>query len=107
MSYQKKSTPKTYSNSSVGDLLSGRKGLANPAVPALQRQADEEELQMKKSPVQLMEEEEPLQGKFEPVQREEAPEMEEEEPLQGKFEPVQREAAEEEDPMQLRVAVKP
>ncbi len=86
MSYQKKSATKTISNSSVGDLLSGPRGLSNPAVPALQRQADEEELQMKKSPVQL---------------------VEEEEPLQGKFEPVQREAVEEEDPMQLKAVVKP
>jgi hypothetical protein len=40
---------------------------------------------MKKSPAQLMEEEEPLQGKFETVQK-----VEEEEPLQGKFNTIQK-----------------
>ena len=48
--------------------------------PAAQRVEDEEMLQGKFDPAQRMEEEEPLQGKFAPVQR-----VEEEELLQGKF----------------------
>ena len=75
----------------------------------LQRVEDEELLQGKFETAQLMEEEEPLQGKFvaqrveeeEPLQGKFATAqlMEEEEPLQGKFEPLQR-AAEEEEPLQ-------
>ncbi|MEL6424851.1 MAG: DUF4157 domain-containing protein [Pseudomonadota bacterium] len=52
----------------------------------IQRAAmDEEPMQGKFDPVQRMDEEEPMQGKFDPVQR-----MDEEEPMQGKFAPVQR-----------------
>lgn len=75
----------------------------------LQRVEDEELLQGKFETAQLMEEEEPLQGKFvaqrveeeEPLQGKFATAqlMEEEEPIQGKFEPLQR-AAEEEEPLQ-------
>ncbi|HKJ03104.1 MAG TPA: DUF4157 domain-containing protein [Longimicrobiales bacterium] len=49
------------------------------------------------TPVQRVEEEEPLQGRFEAVQR-----VEEEEPLQGRFEAVQR--VEEEELLQGRMA---
>ncbi len=97
MAYQKNSTEKSSSkaNNSVGDSLSSKKGISFSAVPALQKAAAEEEepLQGKFEPVQKAEEEEPLQGKFEPVQK-----AEEEEPLQGKFETVQK--AEEEEPLQ-------
>ena len=60
---------------------------------AAQRVEDEELLQGRFDPAQRMEEEEMLQGKFNPAQR-----MEEEEPLQGKFAPVQR--VEEEEMLQ-------
>lgn len=67
--------------------------------------------------VQRMEEEEPMQGKFDTVQKMSAEEeepavaqgkfetaqragVEEEEPMQGKFEPIQRMGVEEEEPMQ-------
>jgi hypothetical protein len=59
----------------------------------LQRVEDEELLQGKFETAQLMEDEEPLQGKFAPAQL-----MEEEEPLQGKFETAQ--LAEEEELLQ-------
>ncbi|MES3019699.1 MAG: DUF4157 domain-containing protein [Bacteroidota bacterium] len=114
MSYLKSATGKTFKNSSSSsENLTSKQGISAPAVPALQRAADEEEVQMKKVPAQLMEEEEPLQGKFDPVQRagmeEEEPlqgkftaqlAAEEEEPLQGKFDPVQRAGMEEEEPLQ-------
>lgn len=54
---------------------------------------EEEPLQGKFEPIQKMEEEEPMQGKFETVQK---AGIEEEEPIQGKFETVQRYTAEEE-----------
>ena len=57
---------------------------AAQAMP-VQRVEEEEMLQGKFATAQRVEEEELLQGKFEPVQR-----AEEEELLQGKFEPVQR-----------------
>src|SRR5688500_6896466 len=112
MPYLTSNTEKTSkNNSSVGEDLASKRGISAPAVSALQRQEAEEELQMKKAPAQLMEEEEPLQGKFIPVQKmgteEEEPlqgkfttqlaSMEEEEPLQGKFDLVQRMGAEEEE----------
>ncbi|MES2328706.1 MAG: DUF4157 domain-containing protein [Bacteroidota bacterium] len=57
---------------------------------------EEEPMQGKFDPVQKMgEEEEPMQGKFDPVQKM----GEEEEPMQGKFDPVQK-MGEEEEPMQ-------
>lgn len=61
------------------------------------------------TPLQRMEEEEPLQGKFATVQRAEeellqgkfvAQRVEEEEPLQGKFQTAQLAGAEEEEPIQ-------
>jgi len=52
--------------------------------------------------LQRIEQAEPLQGKFETVQRQE---LEEEEPLQGKFETVQRAELEEEEPLQAKAAV--
>lgn len=105
MSYLKSSTEKKISNSSsVSEDLSLKNGISSVAVPALQRQAEEEELQMKSIPAQLMEEEEPLQGKFtaqleaeeEELQMKSDPAqlVEEEEPLQGKF-TAQLEAEEE------------
>lgn len=65
----------------------------------VQRMEEEEPLQGKFDTVQKMgaEEEEPMQGKFETVQK---AGVEEEEPMQGKFEPVQRMGVEEEEPMQ-------
>ncbi|MEG4301538.1 hypothetical protein, partial [Microcoleus sp. D3_18a_C4] len=52
-------------------------------------------------PVQRQEiEEEPMQGKLEPIQRTEG---EEEEPAQAKLEPVQRTEGEEEDPAQAKL----
>lgn len=80
---------------------------------AVQRMGEEEEpMQGKFEPVQKVEEEEPLQGKFDTVQKagmeEELPmqgkfetlqKVEEEEPLQGKFDTVQK-AGVEEEPMQ-------
>ena len=96
MSYLKSSTEKTKSNnSSVSEDLESKKGISAIAVPALQLQAEEEELQMKHEPAQLVEEEEALQGKFiaqlegdeEEMQMKNDPTqlVEEEEPLQGKF----------------------
>lgn len=127
MSYFKSASEKTSNNAgSVSEDLASKKGISAPAVPALQRAEEEEEVQMKKIPSQLMEEEEPLQGKFATAQLAEEEEeiqmkknpaqlveeedplqgkfataqlAEEEEPLQGKFSPVQK-AAEEEDPLQ-------
>ena len=94
MSYQKKKIQKKNSgSSSVSELVALRKGLSFPAIPALQRQGAEEPLQGKFDTVQKVEEEEPLQGKFETVQK-----VEEEEPLQGKFETIQK--VEEEEPLQ-------
>ena len=94
MSYQKNNNQKTNSGSnSVSESVALSKGLSFPAVPALQMQGAEVAIQMKKIPAQLMEEEEPLQGKFETIQK-----VEEEEPLQGKFETIQR--VEEEEPLQ-------
>ena len=110
MSYQRNNNQKTNSGSnSVSEAVALSKGLSFPAVPALQMQGAELAIQMKKIPAQLMEEEEPLQGKFEIVQKvqEEEPlqgkfntiqKVEEEEPLQGKFETVQK--VEEEEPLQ-------
>jgi Domain of unknown function (DUF4157) len=94
MSYQRNNNQKINSGSnSVSEAVALSKGLSFPAVPALQMQGAEVEIQKKKIPAQLMEEEEPLQGKFEAIQR-----VEEEEPLQGKFETIQR--VEEEEPLQ-------
>jgi len=77
--------------------------------PAVQREAalDEDELQMKKTPVGMVqrlspEEEEPLQGRFSVAQRETGIE-EDEEPLQGEFETAQRQGAEEEE-LQMKAA---
>uniref|UniRef100_UPI0027B8A1A5 hypothetical protein n=1 Tax=Daejeonella sp. TaxID=2805397 RepID=UPI0027B8A1A5 len=65
MSYQNKNIQQTNSgNNSVSEAQTARNGISFPAVSALQMQGAEEELQMKKIPAQLMEEEEPLQGKF-------------------------------------------
>jgi hypothetical protein len=64
----------------------------------VQRATNEEEpLQGKFATVQREEEEELLQGKFETTQR---AAMEEEEPIQGKFETLQRAGVEEEEPLQ-------
>jgi Domain of unknown function (DUF4157) len=60
---------------------------------------EEEPLQGKFTPVQRAEEEELLQGKFETVQR-----AEEEELLQGKFATAQRAGVEEEEPLQGKFA---
>jgi hypothetical protein len=58
MSYQKKNIQKkNSSSSSVSETVGLRNAFSFPAVPALQRQGVEEELQMKKIPAQLMEEE--------------------------------------------------
>ena len=65
-----------------------RERIATSFGAAAQRQGEEEELQMK--PAQRVEDEELLQGRFAPLQRQA---MEEEEPLQGRFAPVQRQAA--------------
>ncbi len=65
----------------------------NDGADAVQLVEEEEPMQGKFEPAQLVEEEEPMQGKFEPAQL-----VEEEEPLQGKFEPAQ--LVEEEEPMQ-------
>jgi hypothetical protein len=76
--------------------IAQRKQMEGAFGSAIQRAGVEEEepLQGKFEPVQRAGlEEEPLQGKFEPVQREGL----EEEPLQGKFEPVQRAAGESSD----------
>jgi hypothetical protein len=94
MSYQRNNNQKTNSGSnSVSEAVALSKGLSFPAVPALQMQGAEVAIQMKKIPAQLMEEEEPLQGKFETIQK-----VEEEEPLQGKFDTIQK--VEEEEPLQ-------
>lgn len=74
-------------------MTAQRKKLQSLFGGAIQRVEDEEPLQGKFETAQRVEEEEPLQGKFEAVQR-----VEEEEPLQGKFEAVQR--VEEEEPLQ-------
>jgi hypothetical protein len=95
MSYQKKNIQKkNSSSSSVSETVGLRNAFSFPAVPALQRQGVEEELQMKKIPAQLMEEEEPIQGKFGTLQKVE----QEEEPIQGKFNTIQK--VEEEEPIQ-------
>ncbi|HEX7645100.1 MAG TPA: DUF4157 domain-containing protein [Burkholderiaceae bacterium] len=62
-----------------------------------QRVEEEEPLQGRFETAQRVEEEEPLQGKFETAQR-----VEEEEPLQGRFETAQR--VEEEEPLQGKFA---
>ena len=81
MSYQKNNIQKTNSgSSSVSELVALRKGLSFPAVPALQRQGAEEPLQGKFDTVQKVEEEEPLQGKFDIIQK-----VEDEELLQGQL----------------------
>ena len=50
MSYQRNNNQKTNSGSnSVSEAVALSKGLSFPAVPALQRQGAEEELQMKKN----------------------------------------------------------
>ncbi len=54
----------------------------------VQKVEEEEPLQGKFAPMQMVEEEEPLQGKFAPLQM-----IEDEEPLQGKFAPVQKQEA--------------
>jgi len=71
---------------------------------ALQRIEQAEPLQGKFETVQRqeLEEKEPLLGKFETVQR---TELEEEEPLQGKFDVAQRQELEEEGPLQAKAAV--
>jgi hypothetical protein len=95
MSYQKKNIQKkNSSSSSVSETVALRNAFSFPAVAALQRQGVEEELQMKKIPAQLMEEEDPLQGKFDTLQRV----AEEEEPVQAKFDTLQK--VEEEEPIQ-------
>jgi hypothetical protein len=71
-------------SSAENTMANGKKMLA---VPAVQLQAEEEE---------------PLQGKFETVQK---IGPEEEEPLQGKFETVQRMGPEEEEPLQGKFTV--
>ncbi len=65
----------------------------------VQRMEEEEPMQGKFDTVQKMgvEEEEPMQGKFETVQK---AGVEEEEPMQGKFETIQKAGVEEEEPMQ-------
>ena len=114
MPYLKSSIEKTSKiSSSASHELTAKKGISAPAVPALQRATEEDELQMKKAPTQLMEDEEPLQGKFDPVQKAGLEEeellqgkfvaqlaAEDEEPLQGKFEPVQKAGMEEEEALQ-------
>ncbi|MDO9554649.1 DUF4157 domain-containing protein [Rhodonellum sp.] len=72
---------------------------ANPLVQKARIQMEMEPLQGKFDTVQRMEleEEEPLQGMFDSAQR---IELEEEEPLQGKFDTVQRMGLEEEEPLQ-------
>ena len=76
--------------------ISQKKSVSNgkilPAVSPLQQKS----IDSKAEPVQKVEEEEPLQGKFEAIQKM-APD---EEPMQGKFDPVQKIGAEEEEPMQ-------
>jgi hypothetical protein len=69
-------------------------GKTLPAVAPVQKVGAEEEepMQGKFETVQRVEEEEPLQGKFEAIQR-----VEEEEPLQGKFETIQKMGGEEEE----------
>jgi hypothetical protein len=74
-------------------MIAQRKKLQSLFGGAIQRVEDEAPLQGKFDAVQRVEEAEPLQGKFETTQR-----VEEEEPLQGKFETAQR--VEEEEPLQ-------
>lgn len=79
-------------------MIAQRKKMQNLFGGAAQLKGVEDEpLQGKFDAIQRVEEEEPLQGKFETVQR-----VEEEEPLQGKFDPVQR--VEEEEPIQHKLA---
>ena len=87
-----------HSNQSFANTVSGSENKL-PAVPAFQLMQEEEPLQGKFETVQKKgpEEEEPLQRKFETVQKK-GPE--EEEPLQGKFETVQKKEPEEEEPVQ-------
>ncbi|HVZ25627.1 MAG TPA: DUF4157 domain-containing protein, partial [Sediminibacterium sp.] len=108
---------------------SNRKGIHYPAVSPVQQKMEEKGGD---APIQKLGEEEPVQGKFQPIQKigqEEEPvqgkfdtlqKVEEEEPLQGKFQTVQQmgpeeepvqgkfavmqQQADEEDPMQLRTA---
>ena len=103
MSYQKKNIQKiSSSSSSVSETVALRNAFSFPAVPALQRQGVEEELQMKKIPAQRMEEDEPVQGKFgNPKQLQKYLQIkpeEDKEPLQGKFNTIQK--VEEEEPIQ-------
>jgi hypothetical protein len=99
MTYLKSSSQKSSRSGSVSEDLAVKSGISMPAIPALQRVS--------------VEEEEPLQGKFETVQREGVEEEElqmkpdpaqragtEEEELQMKQDPVQRAAIEEEEPLQ-------
>lgn len=100
LSQLKQTSGKTADNQDMVHASPG--GAYLPAIPALQR-VEEEELpvQGKFEPIQKQggEDEELLQGKFETVQREGS--MEEELPMQGKFKTVQREGSmEEELPMQ-------
>jgi hypothetical protein len=96
---QAKFTSKSRENeqaSSIDDspaMVAQRKKLNSLFGGAIQRVEEEEPLQGKFETTQRVEEEEPLQGKFEAAQR-----VEEEEPLQGKFEAIQR--VEEEEPLQ-------
>lgn len=90
-------------------MVAQRKKLHSLFGGAIQRVEDEEPLQGRFETAQRVEEEEPLQGKFDSTQRVEVEEplqgkfetaqrVEEEEPLQGKFETAQR--VEEEEPLQ-------
>src|ERR1044072_6929683 len=98
-----KKTSKAAANQAVQKKSTGRS--MSSAQPVQYAGIEEEEpMQGKFETIQKVEEEEPLQGKFETVQKmageeEELPaqgkfetiqKMEEEEPLQGKFEAVQR-----------------
>lgn len=87
-------------------MAAQRKKLDSLFGGAIQRQGPEEEepLQGKFDAVQRAEEEEePLQGKFEAVQRA----GDEEELLQGKFETAQRAGMEEEEPLQGKFSAEP
>ncbi len=124
-SAQRKASPDTsHANSGQGRLMRDiensaamtlqRRRLEQSFNQPLQRQEDEEELQMQQLPIQrqadgLEEEEELMQGKFDPMQRQEEEELqmqsaplqrqadglEEEEPLQGRFESIQCQEEEE------------
>src|ERR1044072_4113259 len=86
-----KKTSKAAANQAVQKKSTGRS--MSSAQPVQYAGIEEEEpMQGKFETIQKVEEEEPLQGKFETVQK-----VEEEEPLQGKFDTVQRMAGEEEE----------